>query len=119
MINFSGAVTGVQYGLAILILTFVCLFMIKRFLTTIRLWNRDRNNKNEDDGKTIDIFLCGAVDDSDLMNQLKLDFTNFGYITKVTTQSLIRQNELSGSDCSIYLIKIVNRINLLSNRSPW
>lgn len=92
---FSAAVVGIEWGLAILLITFLGIFILKKFITAFRLCYRDRKRCHPEDGKSLDVFVCGTPDDLELMEQLKLDLSNFGYSVQVTSASLFENNQLS------------------------
>jgi len=90
----SAAVKGIAWGLTIIFGLLVMMFVLKKFVSVIRLWHRDRKHQPLDDDKSLDLFICGAAGDMSLLNQLQKDLANFGYSVEVTSESLFQNNQL-------------------------
>ena len=86
---------GIGWALSILLIVFVFMFVVKKFLTVIKLWWRDRKYSQLTEGKSLDVFICGAPGDSGFMKQVENDLGKFKYSVKVTSDSIIQQNSLS------------------------
>ena len=71
------------------------MFVVKKFLTVIKLWWRDRKYSQLTEGKSLDVFVCGAPGDLEFMKQVENDLNNFKYSVKVTSDSILQQNSLS------------------------
>ena len=85
---------GIAWGLTIIFGLLVMMFVVKKFVSVIRLWHRDRKHQPLDDDKSLDLFICGAAGDMSLLNQLRTDLTKFGYSVEVTSESLFQNNQL-------------------------